>query len=483
MIELPHRLRQNPAMNKLPILIADDQPDVAEALRLLLKSEGLAARVVNDPASALEAVKAQHFACALLDLNYTRDTTSGAEGLALIAELRRLDATLPIVAMTAWGTIGLAVRALQAGAGDFVEKPWENQRLLTVLRNQMALGEAGRAVARLDAENALLRGDAQADEFIAESAAMRPVQELIRRIGPSDANVLILGENGTGKGVVANRIHQASRRSGRALIKVNMGGIPEQLFESEMFGHIKGAFTDAKQDRIGRFELADGGTLFLDEIGNIPISQQPKLLRVLEDGELERVGSSRTTRVDVRVVSATNAELEREVDSGRFRKDLMFRLNTVEIHLPPLRERREDLPRLANYFLHGLRARYQRDDMRIAPSAMRQLETYTWPGNVRELAHVIERAVLMAAGNQIEEFALAPARSIGGHAVVRADERGSASALTTESSQTIEQAEEAMIRGALERSNGNVQKTAEALGLSRGALYRRLEKYGIRETG
>jgi DNA-binding NtrC family response regulator len=470
-------------MSKLPILIADDQPDVAEALRLLLKSEGMTARVVHDPAAAAAAVRGQHFACALLDLNYSRDTTSGEEGLALIAELRRIEAALPVVAMTAWGTIGLAVRALQAGAGDFIEKPWENQRLLTVLRNQIALGEANRTVARLDAENALLRGDGDADEFIAESAAMRPVQELIRRIAPSDANVLILGDNGTGKGVIANRIHQASRRNARTLIKVNMGGIPEQLFESEMFGHIRGAFTDAKQDRIGRFELADGGTLFLDEIGNIPVSQQPKLLRVLEDGELERVGSSRTTRVDVRVISATNADLGREVDAGRFRKDLMFRLNTVEIHLPPLRERREDMPRLAAYFLQRFAVRYQREDLRISPSALRQLEAYAWPGNVRELGHVIERAVLMATGGHIEEFALAQARPVSLAPVLDQPVRQHAIAASeTESTPTIDQAEESMIRGALDRSGGNIQKAAEALGLSRGALYRRLEKYGIREA-
>ncbi len=469
-------------MSKLPILIADDQPDVAEALRLLLKSEGMTTRVVHDPAAALDAVKRQHFACALLDLNYSRDTTSGAEGLSLISELRRLDAAVPMIAMTAWGTIDLAVRALQAGAGDFVEKPWENQRLLTVLRNQMALGEATRAMARLDAENALLRGDEDADEFIAESAAMRPVQELIRRIAPSDANVLILGDNGTGKGVIANRIHQASKRNGRTLIKVNMGGISEHLFESEMFGHIKGAFTDAKQDRIGRFELADGGSLFLDEIGNIPIAQQPKLLRVLEDGELERVGSSRTTRVDVRVISATNADLGREVDAGRFRKDLMFRLNTVEIHLPALRERREDLPRLAAHFLQRFRRRYQREDLRIAPSALRQLEAYAWPGNVRELGHVIERAVLMASSNQIEEFALAQARSHADGVVERVAHSVGIPPASTQSPQTIDQAEEGMIRGALERNGGNVQKTAEALGLSRGALYRRLEKYAIRDV-
>lgn len=459
-------------MSKPTILVADDQPDVAEALRLLLKSEGFAAHVVHAPSAALAAAKAQTFACALLDLNYTRDTTSGAEGLALIAELRRHDATLPIIAMTAWGTIDLAVRALQAGAGDFVEKPWENQRLLSVLRNQIALAEAVRKVARLDAENLLLREGTQGDAFIAESAAMQPVQELIRRIAPSDANVIILGENGTGKGVVANRIHQASRRAQRTLIKVNMGGIPEQLFESEMFGHIKGAFTDAKSDRIGRFELADGATLFLDEIGNIPISQQPKLLRVLEDGELERVGSSRTTRVDVRVISATNADLEREVAAGRFRKDLMFRLNTVEIYLPPLRDRVEDLPGLSAYFLQRFAARYQRDDLQIGAGALRQLAHYSWPGNVRELGHVIERAVLMSTSSLIEAFPIS------------ADKLSPpplASAAAARDAQTLDQAEALLIKDVLQRFGGNIQKTAEALGLSRGALYRRLEKYEIRD--
>ncbi len=467
-------------MSTLPILIADDQHDVAEALRLLLKSEGMSARVVHDPAAALDAVRSQHFACALLDLNYTRDTTSGAEGIELIAAIRKHDAAVPVVAMTAWGTIDIAVKALQAGAGDFVEKPWENRRLLTVLRNQIALGDAARVLARLDAENALLRGADSDDEFIADSPAMRHVQELIRRIAPSDANVLILGDNGTGKGVVAQRIHQASRRSGRTLIKVNMGGITESLFESEMFGHIKGAFTDAKQDRIGRFELADGGSLFLDEIGNIPLSQQPKLLRVLEDGELERVGSSRTTRVDVRLISATNSDLGSDVAAGRFRKDLMFRLNTVEVQLPPLRERSEDLPRLAMHFLNRFSARYDREGMRIAPSAMRQLHEYSWPGNVREFGHVIERAVLMATTSQIDAFTLTQSSRPAAEA---RNDRGSAAATAVgNDARTIEQAEETLIRGALERSAGNIQKTAEVLGLSRGALYRRLEKYGIRET-
>jgi DNA-binding NtrC family response regulator len=308
-----------------PILIADDQRDVLEALRLLLKSEGLLARSVTSPAAALEAAAQEPFGAALVDLNYTRDTTSGREGLELIEKLRALDPELPIVAMTAWGTIDLAVEAMRRGAGDFIEKPWDNRRLVSVLRNQLALGAARHCVARLSRENEILRGAGPGD-FVAASAAMKPVLEMVRRVGPSDANVLILGENGTGKGVIAQLLHLNSKRAEQSLIKVNMGGVPESVFESELFGHVRGAFTDAKQDRVGRFELAEGGTLFLDEVGNIPLAQQPKLLRVLEEGEYERLGSSRTLKADVRIVSATNADLGQEVAKGTFRRDLLFRL-------------------------------------------------------------------------------------------------------------------------------------------------------------
>jgi len=376
------------AMNRPHILIADDQRDVREALRLLLKSEGWNCTTVDGPAPALDAVRKQRFDIALIDLNYTRDTTSGAEGLELLQELRKLDAELPVVVMTAWGTINVAVEAMRHGAGDFIEKPWDNQRLMSVLGNQLALGRALRREQRLSAENALLRGDVD-EGFIAESRAMRSLLDALARIAPSDANVLILGENGTGKGVIARMLHRASRRAEATFVKVNMGGIPESVFEAEMFGHVRGAFTDAKTDRIGRFELADGGSLFLDEIANIPLAQQAKLLRVLEDGELERVGSSRTLKVDVRIVSATNADLATEVARGVFRKDLLFRLNTVELHLPALRERSEDIALLAESFLTRFATRYQRDDLRFAPSAMNALIRYAWPGNVRELAHAI----------------------------------------------------------------------------------------------
>ncbi|HVF36099.1 MAG TPA: sigma-54 dependent transcriptional regulator [Candidatus Saccharimonadia bacterium] len=455
----------------LPILIADDQRDVLEALRLMLKSEGIPAVTVTSPDAALEQARTREFSCVLIDLNYTRDTTSGHEGLDLLAKLRAIDADLPVVVMTAWGTIDVAVRAIQAGAGDFIEKPWDNKRLMSVLRNQVALGQSRRRGLRLEREVEILRG--VDDEFVAESRAMQPVLELIRRVGPSDANVLVLGENGTGKGVIAKLLHVNSRRADSAFVKINMGGIAESVFESEMFGHVKGAYTDAKADRIGRFEVADGGTLFLDEIGNIPVSQQPKLLRVLEDGELERLGSSKTIKVDVRIISATNAELAADVARGSFRKDLLFRLNTVEIRIPPLRDRREDIIPMATRFLARCGMRYGKPSLRFSPSAERALLAYAWPGNVRELSHVVERAVLMAPVDVVDtlEFSLPDATRGSGPAESDAE---------TGESLTLDAAEERMVRRALERSEGNIQRAAEVLGLSRAALYRRLEKFGIR---
>ncbi|MEO5561081.1 MAG: sigma-54 dependent transcriptional regulator, partial [Dokdonella sp.] len=385
--------------------------------------------------------------------------------------IKKLDADLPVVVMTAWGTIHVAVEAMRHGAGDFIEKPWDNQRLMSVIRNQLALASSRGETAKLKRENEILRADGDED-FIAESAAMRGVLAQLDRVAPTDANVLILGENGTGKGVVARRLHARSSRAKQTLVKVNMGGIPDSVFEAEMFGHVRGAFTDAKSDRIGRFELADGGTLFLDEIANIPLAQQPKLLRVLEDGELERIGSSRTLKVDVRLISATNAELAAEVARGAFRKDLLFRLNTVELRLPPLREREADIALLAQSFLARFAKRYQRDGVRLASSALRALESYAWPGNVRELSHVIERAVLMLDGDTIDEAAL-NLKPDATHAL------SGAAALAASESMSVDAAEEQLVRQALERTGGNIQRAATLLGLSRPSLYRRMEKYGI----
>jgi DNA-binding NtrC family response regulator len=364
--------------------------------------------------------------------------------------------------MTAWGSIELAVEAMQRGARDFVQKPWENSRLLCILRTQIELSRALRRGQRLEAENRLLRAQGR-PTFIAESAIMQPVLQLIARVGPSDANVLITGEHGTGKEVVAESLHRLSSRAQRPLITVNTGGLPEGIFESEVFGHVRGAFTDAKTERAGRFELAHDGTLFLDEIANVPLSQQAKLLRVLETGELQRVGSSKTQRVNVRVISATNADLREEVAAKRFREDLFFRLNTVEIHLPPLRNRREDIPLLAAHFLRQHAQRYRKQIADFDRSAMQALLEHSWPGNVRELDHAVERSVLMAEGSvKVSDLGLRSRE----HAQ-RMEEM------------SLEQVEALLIKKALARYSGNVTHAAEALGLSRSALYRRIEKYGL----
>ena len=448
------------------ILIADDQRDVLEALRLLLKPEGYETEAVTSPAQVVEALEARDFDAALIDLNYARDTTSGQEGLDLIGSIQRLDATLPVVVMTAWGSVALAVEAMRLGARDFVEKPWENARLLAILRTQLELGRSLRKERRLEAENSLLRGDEKRPLLTTESPAMQPVIELVRRIGRSDANVLITGENGTGKEVVARTLHSLSERAAKPLVAVNAGALSEGVFESELFGHVKGAFTDAKADRVGRFELADGGTLFLDEIANVPLNLQAKLLRVLETGEFERVGSSKTHRVDVRVLSATNADLREAVAQGRFRQDLLFRLNTVEIHLPPLRDRGPDILTLARQFLAQHARKYRKQIDGFDEAAARALEAYAWPGNVRELEHVVERAVLMAQEEYVKPSDLG----------LRGGEQEGARRLEEMS---LEEVEAFLIRKTLTRFNGNVNQAADALGLSRSALYRRLQKYGL----
>ena len=445
------------------ILVADDQPDVREALRLLLKTEGYAIEAVGSPAAVLAAAQASDFDAVLLDLNYARDTTTGREGLELVSELQRLDATLPAIVMTAWGSVEKAVEAMRRGARDFIEKPWDNARLLATLRTQVELGRALRRSQRLEGENRLLRRDG-APELIATAPVMRPVLQLMERVAPSDANVLITGEHGTGKEVVAQWLHAASPRAGRPLVAVNLGGLSEGLFESEMFGHVKGAFTDARTDRIGRFELAEGGTLLLDEIGTLQPRQQAKLLRVLETGEVERVGASRSRRVDVRILSATNADLQAEVIAGRFREDLLFRLNTIEIRLPPLRERPEDIRALAGHFLAKYAARYGKAVAGFEPEAHAALTGHPWPGNVRELDHTLERAVLMTQTPLLRAGDLGLR---GGGGPARLDEL------------TLEEVERVLIRKALERHEGNVSQAAKSLGLSRSALYRRLQHHGL----
>ncbi len=446
------------------VLLADDQADIRDALRLLLRREGYETHAVASPSEALASIEAREFDAVLMDLNYARDTTSGQEGLDLLSRVQLVDSTLPVIVMTAWGNVELAVEAMRRGARDFLQKPWDNPRLLTILRTQIDLRQALRQASRLEAENRLLRAETR-PAFIADSPIMRPVLELIARIGPSDANVLITGEHGTGKEVVAYTLHAMSPRASRPMVTVNAAGLSEGVFESELFGHVKGAFTDARADRIGRFELADGSTLFLDEIANVPLNLQAKLLRVLETGDLERVGSSHTRRVDVRVLAATNADVTAEVSAGRFRQDLLFRLNTIEINLPPLRERREDIDRLAHHFLRAYCQRYRKSVTDFDTAALQALHEHLWPGNVRELDHAVERGVLLAQGPQVRAADLG-LRAPGPGASARLEEM------------SLDDVERYLIRRTLARHDGNVSQAAKALGLSRSGLYRRLQKHG-----
>ncbi len=444
------------------ILIADDQPDVLEALRLLLKGENYATETFSSPDALIESLRAREADAVLMDLNYTRDTTSGEEGLDAVATIRSFDAQTPVIVMTAWGSIELVVKAMRRGAQDFIEKPWDNTRLLTVLRTQIALGRAlRRARALEDGQRTSLGEDSP---LIAESPTMQPVLETIERVAPADANVLITGESGTGKSLIARILHERSQRASKSLVVVNIGALAESVFESEMFGHVKGAFTDAGSDRIGRFEMADGGTLFLDEIANIPTAQQARLLRVLENGQFERLGSSRTQHADVRVIAATNANIDSEVEAGRFRRDLLYRLNTIHIHLPPLRERKEDLLVLARNFLDRHALRHRRDLDGFSEAAVTALQRYRWPGNVRELDHVVERAVLMSRGRRIEPVDLRVETT---------------NTTTARGPVKLEEAERELIVAALGRHDGNVLAAAAELDLSRSSMYRRMEKHGL----
>ena len=446
------------------VLIADDQPDVVESLRLLLKNEGFQIETAASPGAILSALERRDFDLVLMDLNYARDTTSGVEGLDLLSRIQALDSTLPVVTMTAWGSVELAVEVMRRGARDFVQKPWENARLLSIVRTQVELAQALRQGQRLEAENQLLRSEGRAT-LIAESPAMKPALQLIARVGPSDANVLISGEHGTGKEVVARMLHSLSPRAQNSMVAVNVGGLSEGVFESELFGHVKGAFTDARADRVGRFELADRGTLFLDEIANLSLNLQAKLLRVLETGEIERVGSSKKRHVDVRILCATNIDLREAVAAGRFREDLLFRLNTVEIHLPPLRERAEDILRLAMHFLGRYSQRYGKRLNGFDAAAQEALGKHSWPGNVRELDHAVERAVLLTHGPAVTVADLA----------LGADRDGAASL----EKMSLEDVERFLIQKALVRFEGNVSRAAQALGLSRSGLYRRMKKFDL----
>jgi DNA-binding NtrC family response regulator len=453
------------------VLVADDQSEILHALRVLLRGEKCRVKTVSTPGEALDALAHDPFDVALIDLNYARDTTSGQEGLDLIPAIRKIDADLPIVVMTAWATIDIAVECMRRGAADFMQKPWENARVVATVFNQTELYRAKRRATLLAEENRTLK-ESKSRDFLARSEVMKPVLEIMHKVAASDANILITGENGTGKGVAARYIHSLSARSTEPFVSINMGGLASGVAESELFGHVKGAYTDARTDRAGRFEMADGGTLFMDEIGNLPMEQQQKLLRVLETGEFERVGSSRTLKVNVRIISATNSDLQKSVSEGKFREDLLYRLNTIPIHLPPLRERREDIGLLAEHFLNQHLKRYHKPVSGFLDQAMEALRDYAWPGNVRELDHTIERAVLLSGEDRIK------VSDLGLMSTAAPDD---ASAMNSPSldDMSLEEVEKYLIQRTLKRNGGNATKTATDLGLSRSAFYRRLQRFGL----
>jgi DNA-binding NtrC family response regulator len=449
------------------VLIADDQPDILNALRLLLLDEGFEVVEARSPVEAIERIEEAEFDLAILDLNYTRDTTSGQEGLDLLERIKGVDPSLPVLVMTAWTSVAGAVEAMRRGARDYLEKPWEDERLLATVRTQIDLRRALRRTHRLQEAHSRLHRSAM-PAFIGASRAIAEIRHTIDRIAPSDASVLITGEHGTGKEVVATWVHALSDRKSKALVTMNAGGLAEGIAESELFGHVKGAFTDARYDRIGCFEMADEGTLFLDEIANMPIRLQAKLLRVLQTGEVQRVGSSRLRYINARVLSATNADLHVEIAAGRLRVDLLYRLNTVMIRLPPLRDRREDIDALAVHFLAYYATRYRKPLTRLDEGALTALRGHGWPGNVRELAHVVERAVLMA--DPAASFIVA--RDLG-----LQPPRGAADMTP----QSLEDAERHFIEKVLAQHGGDVRLAAQQLGMSRSALYRRLQHYGVRD--
>jgi DNA-binding NtrC family response regulator len=449
------------------LLVVGDQTCAIDSLQLMLQLEGISSVGVEGAAAAVEALRRQEFDVALVELNFSRDARSGLEGMALLDRLRLFAPNMPVV-MTGSGSVALAVEAMRKGAADFIEKPWDNEQLMNVLRTQFELVEYERQKRHHGDDNSLSR-DEESNPLIAESPAMQRVERLVTRFAASDANVLLLGEIGTGKSMIARRLHDESNRSGRTFLRVNMGCIAEDLFESEMFGRASGTYPGGSGESIGRFELAEGGTLFLDEVCNIAIAHQPKLLRVLEDGgEFERVGSAQTRRTDVRLIAATNAKLENEVSAGRFRLDLLYRLNAMEITIPPLRQRREDILPLARHYLERGAKRHGRSRLRLSPSAERALLTYQWPGNVLELGHMIERAALLAEHDEL-----------GSADLPFADEAKRTDDLA---SMTLDQAESWLVQRSLKMHEGNMCRAAAALGVTRQALYRRIEKFGLRST-
>jgi DNA-binding NtrC family response regulator len=450
------------------ILIVDDDRDILETARMFLKQEFSSVQIEENPEHIPALLRSSEFEVILLDMNFKKGVNDGEEGFYWLDQILKTDPNAVVILITAYGEVDLAVKAMKQGATDFVLKPWKNQKLLGTILSALQLRKSRKEVEKLKVTQEKLIDDIdhQYVDFIGSSAAIQRVHELIDRVAHTDADVLILGENGTGKELVARAIHRKSARSNTVFISVDLGAITESLFESELFGHVKGAFTDAKQDKPGRFEIASGGTIFLDEIGNLSMPLQAKLLTVLQHRKVQRVGSNKEIPVDFRLICATNMPLTEMVYEKKFRQDLLYRINTVEIRVPALRERVEDIPLLANYFLQRYSQKYKRPGMKVEKSVMSKMKNYAWPGNIRELQHAIERAVILSEGNTIDSPELVIS---GGNLSVRTDDQP----------RTLEEMERLFILQSLRDHEGHVSNTAKTLGMTRTALYRRMKKHGI----
>ncbi len=451
------------------ILIVDDDEDVLKAARLFLKKHVASIHTEQNPENIPALLKNNDYDVILLDMNYSRDVTSGQEGLHWLSRIIEIDPSAVVIMITAFGDVNLAVTAVKQGATDFVLKPWQNEKLLATVCSAGNLHKTRLEVASLRSRQEQLSADMNQpfSEFIGSSPAMQKVYDSILKVAKTDANVLILGENGTGKELVARSLHHHSTRKSEVFISVDMGAISESLFESELFGHVKGAFTDAGSDRVGRFEVASGGTLFLDEIANLPLAMQSKILRAIETKQVVRLGSNKNISIDIRLICATNGNIAEMVNNNTFRQDLLYRINTVEIHLPPLRERGDDLLQLSEFFLKIYCKKYNKPEMTLCQPAINKLMTYQWPGNVRELQHCLERAVILSEKDVLQpgDFFLSASQANGD--AINFD------------NYNLEVVEKIVIRKALEKYTGNVSQAAKELGLTRSSLYRRMEKYGI----
>lgn len=455
-------------MNPSKILIIDDDRDVLETARMFLKQEFAIVKLVDDPENLRRTIDVREFDVILLDMNFKKGMNDGEEGFYWLEHIRSIDRDAVVILITAYGEVDLAVQAMKKGAVDFVTKPWKNQKLLATIHAALQIRNSRKEIERLKITQEKLSDDidGQFTDFIGSSPAIQRVQDLVDRVAGTDADVLILGENGTGKEVVARAIHRRSGRSDNVFITVDLGALSESLFESELFGYVKGAFTDAKQDKPGRFELADGGTLFLDEIGNLSLPLQAKLLTVLQQRKIQRLGSTRETPVNFRLICATNMDLHEMVSTRQFRQDLLYRINTVEIRVPALRERIEDIVPLSEYFLNRYGQKYKRPGMRIEKSVLTRLRKYQWPGNIRELQHAIERAVILNEGKVIQTADLLINTGIPPKP-------------NEDTPRTMDEMEKQFILESLQKHEGNVTNTAKTLGMTRTALYRRMKKHGI----